>query len=88
MVQANYIELLFLPVKLTDKLANETIFTKEGADERPFEFKIDEGEATEKALKILCNLNDATCKLKVKDYKQVDKLCTKVRSVILSPQLC
>ncbi|KAG9149352.1 hypothetical protein Leryth_003322 [Lithospermum erythrorhizon] len=31
-----------------------------------------------KALKITCNLNDAACKLKLKDYKQAEKLCTKV----------
>ncbi|KAA0062613.1 gag-protease polyprotein, related [Cucumis melo var. makuwa] len=41
--QSNYIELLFLPVKLTCKLADETMFTKKGDDEKPFEFKIDEG---------------------------------------------
>ena len=28
-----------------------------------------------KALKVACNLNDAACKLKLQDYKQ---LCTKV----------
>ncbi|XLS85408.1 hypothetical protein HN51_035574, partial [Arachis hypogaea] len=31
-----------------------------------------------KDLKIACNLNDAACKLKLKDYKQAEKLCTKV----------
>lgn len=31
-----------------------------------------------KALKITCNLNNAACKLKLKDYKQAEKLCTKV----------
>ncbi|XP_057781005.1 peptidyl-prolyl cis-trans isomerase FKBP62-like isoform X2 [Salvia miltiorrhiza] len=31
-----------------------------------------------KALKITCNLNDAACKLKLKDFKQAEKLCTKV----------
>ncbi|XP_030532634.2 peptidyl-prolyl cis-trans isomerase FKBP62-like [Rhodamnia argentea] len=31
-----------------------------------------------KALKVACNLNDAACKLKFKDYKQAEKLCTKV----------
>ncbi|XP_039021921.1 peptidyl-prolyl cis-trans isomerase FKBP62-like [Hibiscus syriacus] len=31
-----------------------------------------------KALKVACNLNNAACKLKLKDYKQADKLCTKV----------
>lgn len=31
-----------------------------------------------KALKVSCNLNDAACKLKFKDYKQAVKLCTKV----------
>ncbi|KAK2662726.1 hypothetical protein Ddye_001300 [Dipteronia dyeriana] len=31
-----------------------------------------------KALKVACNLNDAACKLKLKEYKQAEKLCTKV----------
>lgn len=31
-----------------------------------------------KVLKTTCNLNDAACKLKLKDYKQAEKLCTKV----------
>ncbi|PSS09626.1 Peptidyl-prolyl cis-trans isomerase [Actinidia chinensis var. chinensis] len=31
-----------------------------------------------KALKLSCNLNDAACKLKLKEYKQAEKLCTKV----------
>ncbi|PWA82088.1 FKBP-type peptidyl-prolyl cis-trans isomerase domain-containing protein [Artemisia annua] len=31
-----------------------------------------------KVLKISCNLNNAACKLKLRDYKQVVKLCTKV----------
>lgn len=33
-----------------------------------------------RALKITCKLNDAACKLKLKDYKQAEKLCTKVRA--------
>lgn len=32
-----------------------------------------------KAFKITCNLNNAACQLKLKDYKQAEKLCTKVR---------
>ncbi|EFH40049.1 hypothetical protein ARALYDRAFT_917529 [Arabidopsis lyrata subsp. lyrata] len=31
-----------------------------------------------KALKVACNLQDVACKLKLKDYKQAEKLCTKV----------
>ncbi|GJT38154.1 FKBP-type peptidyl-prolyl cis-trans isomerase domain-containing protein [Tanacetum coccineum] len=31
-----------------------------------------------KVLKISCNLNNAACKLKLRDYKQAVKLCTKV----------
>ncbi|KAG5567203.1 hypothetical protein RHGRI_002682 [Rhododendron griersonianum] len=31
-----------------------------------------------KALKVTCNLNNAACKLKLKEYKQAEKLCTKV----------
>ncbi|KAM1596405.1 hypothetical protein PS2_031443 [Malus domestica] len=38
----------------------------------------DEEKQQAKALKITCNLNDAACKLKLKDYKQAEKLCTKV----------
>lgn len=33
-----------------------------------------------KALKVACNLNDAASKLKLKEYKQAEKLCTKVRN--------
>ncbi|KAL6293588.1 hypothetical protein ACE6H2_001730 [Prunus campanulata] len=38
----------------------------------------DEEKQQSKMLKITCNLNDAACKLKLKDYKQAEKLCTKV----------
>lgn len=38
----------------------------------------DEEKKQAKALKITCNLNNAACKLKLKDYKQAEKLCTKV----------
>ncbi|XP_022137935.1 70 kDa peptidyl-prolyl isomerase-like [Momordica charantia] len=38
----------------------------------------DEEKLQSKALKVSCNLNNAACKLKVKDYKQAEKLCTKV----------
>ncbi|XP_044494603.1 peptidyl-prolyl cis-trans isomerase FKBP62-like [Mangifera indica] len=31
-----------------------------------------------KTLKVACNLNDAACKLKLKEYNQAEKLCTKV----------
>ncbi|PWA88994.1 70 kDa peptidyl-prolyl isomerase [Artemisia annua] len=31
-----------------------------------------------KALKITCNLNNAACQLKLKEFKQAEKLCTKV----------
>ncbi|PWA72418.1 acyl-CoA N-acyltransferase with RING/FYVE/PHD-type zinc finger protein [Artemisia annua] len=31
-----------------------------------------------KSLKVSCNLNNAACKMKLKDYNQVKKLCTKV----------
>nr|POE91607.1 peptidyl-prolyl cis-trans isomerase fkbp62 [Quercus suber] len=34
-----------------------------------------------KVLKITCNLNNAACKLKLKDYKQAEKLCTKALEV-------
>ncbi|XP_057455742.1 peptidyl-prolyl cis-trans isomerase FKBP62-like [Lotus japonicus] len=38
----------------------------------------EEEKKNSKALKIACNLNNAACKLKLKDYKQAEKLCTKV----------
>ncbi|XP_074287261.1 70 kDa peptidyl-prolyl isomerase-like [Silene latifolia] len=38
----------------------------------------DEEKKQSKLLKISCNLNNAACKLKLKEYKQVEKLCTKV----------
>lgn len=38
----------------------------------------DEEKKQAKALKITCNLNNAACKLKLKDYKEAEKLCTKV----------
>ena len=31
-----------------------------------------------KTLKVACNLNNAACKLKLKEYKEAEKLCTKV----------
>ncbi|XP_059632083.1 peptidyl-prolyl cis-trans isomerase FKBP62-like [Cornus florida] len=34
-----------------------------------------------KVLKVTCNLNTAACKLKLKDYKQAEKLCTKVLEI-------
>ncbi|KAK4376187.1 hypothetical protein RND71_006864 [Anisodus tanguticus] len=38
----------------------------------------EEEKKQSKALKISCNLNNAACKLKLKDYKQAEKLCAKV----------
>ncbi|KAJ1427909.1 Tetratricopeptide-like helical domain superfamily [Sesbania bispinosa] len=38
----------------------------------------EEEKKSAKALKVACNLNNAACKLKLKDYKQAEKLCTKV----------
>ncbi|KAL0417502.1 UNVERIFIED_CONTAM: Peptidyl-prolyl cis-trans isomerase FKBP65 [Sesamum radiatum] len=38
----------------------------------------EEEKKRSKALKVTCNLNNAACKLKLKDYKQAEKLCTKV----------
>ncbi|KAL0460443.1 UNVERIFIED_CONTAM: Peptidyl-prolyl cis-trans isomerase FKBP65 [Sesamum latifolium] len=38
----------------------------------------EEEKKQSKVLKVTCNLNDAACKLKLKDYKQAEKLCTKV----------
>lgn len=38
----------------------------------------EEEKKQSKVLKISCNLNNAACKLKLKDYKQAEKLCSKV----------
>ncbi|KAH9603664.1 hypothetical protein KSS87_009240 [Heliosperma pusillum] len=38
----------------------------------------DEEKKQSKVLKISCNLNNAACKLKLKEYRQAEKLCTKV----------
>ncbi|KNA19433.1 hypothetical protein SOVF_061710 [Spinacia oleracea] len=38
----------------------------------------DEEKKQTKVLKISCNLNNAACKLKLKEYKPAEKLCTKV----------
>ncbi|KAH9621805.1 hypothetical protein KSS87_008365 [Heliosperma pusillum] len=38
----------------------------------------DEEKKQCKTLKVSCNLNNAACKLKLKDYKAAEKLCTKV----------
>ncbi|XP_073039272.1 LOW QUALITY PROTEIN: peptidyl-prolyl cis-trans isomerase FKBP62-like [Primulina eburnea] len=38
----------------------------------------EEEKKQSKALKVSCNLNNAACMLKLKDYKQTEKLCTKV----------
>lgn len=38
----------------------------------------EEEKKQSKALKAACSLNNAACKLKLKDYKEAIKLCTKV----------
>ncbi|XP_075647255.1 peptidyl-prolyl cis-trans isomerase FKBP62 [Castanea sativa] len=38
----------------------------------------EEDKKQAKALKVACNLNNAACKLKLRDYKEAEKLCTKV----------
>ncbi|OIW19154.1 hypothetical protein TanjilG_21010 [Lupinus angustifolius] len=38
----------------------------------------DEEKQKSKVLKITCNLNNAACKLKLKNYKDAEKLCSKV----------
>lgn len=40
----------------------------------------EEEKKKSKDLKIACNLNDAACKLKLKDYKEAAKLSTKVKT--------
>ncbi|CAL5347814.1 unnamed protein product [Camellia sinensis] len=41
----------------------------------------DDEKQQAKVLKVPCNLNNAACKLKLKDYKQTEKLCTKVLEI-------
>ncbi|WOK94503.1 70 kDa peptidyl-prolyl isomerase-like [Canna indica] len=41
----------------------------------------EEEKKQSKALKAACNLNNAACKLKLKDYKETVKLCTKVLEI-------
>ncbi|KAL7209382.1 hypothetical protein ACSBR1_031003 [Camellia fascicularis] len=41
----------------------------------------DEEKQQAKVLKVTCNLNNSACKLKLKDYKQAEKLCTKVLEI-------
>ena len=38
----------------------------------------EEEKKQSKALKISCKLNNAACKLKLKEYREAEKLCTKV----------
>lgn len=40
----------------------------------------DDLKKVSKSLKVSCNLNDAACKLKLKDYTAAVKLTTKVRA--------
>ncbi|XP_057966653.1 peptidyl-prolyl cis-trans isomerase FKBP62-like isoform X2 [Malania oleifera] len=41
----------------------------------------EEQKKQSKTLKVTCNLNNAACKLKLKDYKEAEKLCTKVLDI-------
>ncbi|EPS61356.1 hypothetical protein M569_13437, partial [Genlisea aurea] len=41
----------------------------------------DDEKKQSKALKVTCNLNNAACKLKLKEYKEAEKLCTKVLEI-------
>lgn len=41
----------------------------------------EEEKKQSKALKVSCNLNNAACKLKLNEYKQAEKLCTKVLEI-------
>ncbi|XP_008244682.1 PREDICTED: peptidyl-prolyl cis-trans isomerase FKBP62 [Prunus mume] len=41
----------------------------------------EEDKKQAKVLKVACNLNNAACKLKLKDYKQAEKLCSKVLEI-------
>lgn len=41
----------------------------------------EEEKKQSKALKVSCNLNNAACKLKLNEYKQAEKFCTKVLEI-------
>eukprot|EP00268_Persea_americana_P026861 TRINITY_DN263_c0_g2_i1.p1 TRINITY_DN263_c0_g2~~TRINITY_DN263_c0_g2_i1.p1 ORF type:complete len:577 (+),score=198.04 TRINITY_DN263_c0_g2_i1:428-2158(+) len=41
----------------------------------------EEEKQQSKVLKVTCNLNNAACKLKLKDYKEAEKLCSKVLEI-------
>ncbi|RWR74635.1 peptidyl-prolyl isomerase-like protein [Cinnamomum micranthum f. kanehirae] len=41
----------------------------------------EEEKQLSKVLKVTCNLNNAACKLKLKDYKEAEKLCSKVLEI-------
>ncbi|OAY80936.1 Peptidyl-prolyl cis-trans isomerase FKBP62 [Ananas comosus] len=41
----------------------------------------EEEKKQSKVLKVTCNLNNAACKLKLKQYKEAEKLCTKVLEI-------
>ncbi|MBA0681354.1 hypothetical protein Goari_023166 [Gossypium aridum] len=45
--------------------------------EHDYSFNHEEQQQS-KLLKVTCNLNNAACQLKLKDYKQAEELCTKV----------
>ncbi|RWR98165.1 peptidyl-prolyl isomerase-like protein [Cinnamomum micranthum f. kanehirae] len=48
----------------------------------------EEEKKQSKVLKATCNLNNAACKLKLKDYKEAVKLCSKVCMFILASDIC
>lgn len=41
----------------------------------------DEEKGQAKALEVICNLNNAACKLKLKEYKEAKNLCNKVLEI-------
>lgn len=55
-------------------------FWMQGVKYIEYDSTFDEEEKKKaKDLKVACNLNDAACKLKLKDYKEAAKLSTKVK---------
>lgn len=62
---------------------NLTLFVCQGVKYIEYDSSFDEEDKKKaKALKIACNLNNAACKLKLKDYKEAAKLSTKVQWMI------
>lgn len=62
--------------------SNRTLHFSQAVKLIEYDSSFGEGEKHQaKLLKVTCNLNNAACKLKLKDYKEAVKLCTKVLEI-------